>query len=120
NRTGLSIGDSREWTGVRLNYRDSRLRRANGINATIWRPYEGGHGDVNGLALGVPLVGGRNVRGIQVGLGVEAMEELSGIGVAALGLGAGERVAGIMVAGLGAGTGGDMRGIVVGGLGAGA
>ncbi|HMN10553.1 MAG TPA: hypothetical protein PKC83_17385, partial [Gemmatimonadaceae bacterium] len=83
NRTGLSIGDSREWTGVRLNYRDSRLRRVRGVNATIWRPYDGGHGDVMGLALGVPLTGGRNVQGIQVAAGIEATDELGGVGVAA-------------------------------------
>jgi len=120
NRTGLSIGDSREWTGVRLNYRDSRLRRVRGVNATIWRPYDGGHGDVMGLALGVPLTGGRNVQGIQVAAGIEATDELGGVGISLLGMGAGERVWGIMLAGLGVGSGGDLRGIVAAGIGAGA
>jgi len=119
NKVGLSIGDSREWTGIRLNWRDSRLRRARGINATIWRPYDGGHGDIHGLALGLPLTGGRNVRGLQFGGGIEAEEELLGIGLGALGMGAGEKVGGIMVGGLGIGTGGDLAGIIVGGLGAG-
>ncbi|HEX4932878.1 MAG TPA: hypothetical protein VFV33_06855, partial [Gemmatimonadaceae bacterium] len=58
NRTGLSIGDSREWTGVRLNFRDTRLRRVTGINATVWNPKEGGEGDITGIALGLPLTGG--------------------------------------------------------------
>ncbi|MBK9408923.1 MAG: hypothetical protein IPN47_12930 [Gemmatimonadetes bacterium] len=44
NKTGISIGDSREWTGLRLNFRDTRLRRAIGINATIWDPKQGGAG----------------------------------------------------------------------------
>ncbi len=120
NKTGLSIGDSREWTGVRLNFRDTRLRKVNGINATIWSPKEGGEGDINGIALGVPLTGGRNVRGIQLGAGFGATEELSGIGLALLGMGSGSGISGIMVGGLGAGTGGDLSGIIVGGAGAGA
>lgn len=119
NKTGLSIGDSREWTGVRLNFRDTRLRKVNGINATIWSPREGGEGDINGIALGVPLTGGRNVRGIQVAAGVSATERLSGIGIAAIGLGSGGGISGIMVGGLGAGSGGDLNGLIVGGMGAG-
>ena len=52
---GISIGDSRRWTGLRLNFRDSRLEEANGINATIWGPYKGGAGRVNGLPSGSRL-----------------------------------------------------------------
>jgi hypothetical protein len=99
NKTGISIGDSREWTGLRLNFRDTRLRRASGINATIWDPKQGGAGDVTGLAIGLPLTGGRDVHGIQVGGGISATGELVGIGVGLLGLGAGDRIGGIMVGG---------------------
>jgi len=35
NNVGLSIGDSEEVTGVRLNFRDRNLRRVTGLNATI-------------------------------------------------------------------------------------
>lgn len=58
---GISIGDSRRLNGLRINYRDSRLDRVNGINATIWRPYDGGHGDITGLALGLPVTGGDDI-----------------------------------------------------------
>src|SRR5688572_1966559 len=36
NGVGLSIGDSPRWTGLRINYRDSRLIEANGVNLTLW------------------------------------------------------------------------------------
>lgn len=134
--TGISIGDSRRVRGIRLNYRDSRLERVDGLNATLWYPYEDGEGDVNGIALGLPLTGGRHIRGIALGVGVGATEKLSGIGAALIGLGGGADVEGIFVAGvgtgsgrnvtglsiggLGVGAGGDLRGIMIGGLGAGA
>jgi hypothetical protein len=79
NKAGLSIGDSREWTGVRLNFRDTRLREVNGLNATIWGPRRGGDGDITGVALALPFTGGRSVRGIQVGGGIST-RKLSGMG----------------------------------------
>ncbi|HVD61214.1 MAG TPA: hypothetical protein VNC11_10125, partial [Gemmatimonadaceae bacterium] len=48
---GLSIGDSRRVTGLRLNYRDRRMERVDGVNITLWSPYRDNHGVVNGLAL---------------------------------------------------------------------
>src|SRR5687767_10676569 len=51
---GLSIGDSRRVKGIRLNFRDTRLDRVDGLNATIWHPDEGGAGDIYGIALGLP------------------------------------------------------------------
>ena len=44
NNTGLSIGDSERWRGVRLNFRDTRLERADGVNLTLWSPTEDGAG----------------------------------------------------------------------------
>ena len=52
NGSGISIGDSREVKGLRLNYRDRNLRRVDGVNATIWMPYEHPRGLVEGVALG--------------------------------------------------------------------
>jgi hypothetical protein len=90
NNTGLSIGDSRVWRGVRLNFRDSRLERVTGLNVTIWSPREGGTGDVRGLALGVPFTSGRNLTGIAVaGFGAGVASELRGIGIGGAGVGAG-------------------------------
>jgi hypothetical protein len=117
---GLSIGDSRQVKGLRLNYRDSRLERVDGINLTIWRPYDGGHGDINGIAIGLPLTGGRNITGIATGIGVEVTDAFSGIGVTWLGMGAGNSLSGIAVGGLGVGAGNSVKGLAIGGLGVGA
>lgn len=121
NGIGISIGDSEEITGVRLNFRDRHMRRVTGINATIWMPYDGRGGDVKGLALGLPLTGADNIEGIGYGLlGVGANESITGIAFGGLGAGAGQDLKGIAFGGLGVGAGRDVVGITSGGLGAGA
>lgn len=134
---GLSIGDAERVNGLRINFRDRYLQRANGINLTLWLPYESVTGRVNGFALGVPATGAFHVNGIGLsalgvqahgsirgvalgGLGVGTGQNIRGIGVGGLGVGAGEHFAGIGVGGLGVGTGGDAKGLLVGGLGVGA
>lgn len=118
---GISIGDSRRTTGLRLNDRDRRLQVANGINLTLWRPYDEAGGVVHGAALGLPLTGGTHIRGLATGLfGVGADGSLSGAGLAPIVLRAGRDMNGIHVSGIGAGAGRRVRGIVLGGLGAGA
>lgn len=120
NGVGLSIGDSRRWTGLRLNYRDGRLIEANGINLTLWYPHEGGAGDVNGLAIGLPTTGARRLTGAGIGLfGFGVEEEFVGLGIAGLGMGGGGDLKGIMLAGLGMGGGGDISGLSIAGLGMG-
>ena len=116
---GLSIGDSRQLTGLRLNFRDRSLERVDGINATLWTPYEPAKGVVNGLALGVPLTGGHQLNGLIVGLGASADDAIRGIAIAPVGLGAGTLLRGIMLAGIGLGTGGRIQGISIAGIGGG-
>jgi hypothetical protein len=121
NATGLSIGDSERWRGVRINFRDTRLESADGINLTLWSPTDGGEGDIRGLAIGVPLTGGAEVIGLSVAAGgISATRSLGGISVAGLGLGAGGDVRGIALGGLGLGAGGSVRGVALAGLGIGA
>ncbi|MEO5816154.1 MAG: hypothetical protein ABIT20_12830 [Gemmatimonadaceae bacterium] len=122
NHVGLAIGDVPEVTGLRLNYRDRNLRRVDGVNVTIWTPYNDDNmrGVVRGVALGLPMTGARDIDGIALGLfGVGAQNRLRGIGFAPIGLGAGGSLEGIMVGGIGAGTGGTITGIGVGGIGLG-
>jgi hypothetical protein len=77
---GLSIGDSKEVTGLRLNFRDRAMRRVTGINATIWLPYNNHGGDVRGIALGLPSTGADNITGIGSALmAVAANEDAKGI-----------------------------------------
>ncbi|MEX2153169.1 MAG: hypothetical protein WD825_07500 [Gemmatimonadaceae bacterium] len=121
NNTGLSIGDSRFVRGIRLNFRDSDLQRVEGINATIWSPYPGSRGVVQGLALGLPVTGARRIEGAGMGLfGVGTESEFTGLGIGGFGVGAGGDARGILVGGFGVGTGGDLTGLTIGGFGAGA
>ena len=101
NNTGLSIGDSRFVRGVRLNFRDRNLERVDGINATIWTPYEDARGGVvRGLALGLPVTGARRIKGLGIGVfGVGADEDFTGLGLGGFGLGAGGEVKGILIGG---------------------
>ena len=120
NDVGLSIGDSRRVTGLRLNYRDRNLERVNGINATLWMPYEDMRGVVRGIALGVPATGARRIEGIAAGIiGIGADESIRGLGVGGIGLGVGEDFRGIGIGGIGLGVGQNASGILLGGIGAG-
>jgi hypothetical protein len=121
HNTGLSIGDSRLVHGVRLNFRDDRMQRVVGVNATIWSPYSPAHGYVKGLALGLPVTGARRIDGLGFGvLGVGAEEDFNGIGLGLFGVGAGGNATGLLVGGFGVGSGGNVTGITIGGFGAGA
>src|ERR1700722_11666782 len=66
--TGLSIGNTAGVNGLRLNFRDSRLERVNGVNLTIWLPARG-RGVVNGLELGVPATGSGSLNGVGIAIG---------------------------------------------------
>src|SRR6476646_1751155 len=106
NGSGISIGDSREVRGLRLNFRDRELRRVDGINATIWMPYEHPRGVVEGVALGLPLTGARRIDGLAAGIfGVGADETVRGIALGGLGIGAGQDIVGLAVGGIGMGVG---------------
>jgi hypothetical protein len=121
---GLSIGNAPRVNGVRLNYRDHGLERVNGLNVTLWGPYNDEErtpsGTVSGLAIGLPVTGADDINGIAIGvLGIEAHSSLRGVVVGGLGTGAGDSMAGIAIGGLGMGVGERFTGVGVGGLGIG-
>src|SRR5512135_524483 len=134
---GLSFGNSRNFTGLRFNFRDSRVERITGVNVTLWRPKKDDKDAVvTGLSLGLGPGGGR-LRGVQIGLvgagaevsmtglnigglGIGAGDDVVGINIGGIGLGAGKNLTGISIGGLGAGAGEDLRGLAIGGLGVGA
>src|SRR5678815_5760442 len=68
NNTGVALGDKPRMNGLRINYRDRRLEEVNGVNLTIWSPYEPATGTVNGLALGLPATGARRINGVGIGI----------------------------------------------------
>jgi hypothetical protein len=120
NGTGLAIGDKPNMNGVRLNFRDRRLEKINGINITMWMPYSPAKGTVNGIALGIPGTGAGRINGVGLGIvGVGAERSFSGIGVGGIGVGGGTDMTGIFVGGIGVGGGGRVQGISVGGIGVG-
>jgi hypothetical protein len=118
---GLSFGNSREFSGLRFNFRDGGVRRVTGINVTFWQPRKDNQEAlIEGLSLGL-IPGGAYLRGIQLGiLGVSAEKSATGINIGGLGIGAGENLIGLNIGGIGAGTGGNMTGLNVGGIGVGA
>ena len=115
---GLSIGNSARVNGIRINLRDTRLEKVNGLNVTFWKPKEPVTGTVNGLSIGI-LPGAEHLNGLSLGIGIEGGRTISGIAVGVLGLGAGERISGLAIGGLGLGAGGNIEGIAIGGLGLG-
>ncbi|MFI5231587.1 MAG: hypothetical protein ACHQSE_03640 [Gemmatimonadales bacterium] len=120
-RTPISIGDYPSVNGLRLNFRDGRVGRVNGVNITLWSPYEDAAETIKGVALGLPVTGGAEIDGIATGLlGVGASGRIRGVTLAPIGAGAGSDISGIAIGGVGLGTGGRLTGLVIGGVGAGA
>src|SRR5687767_2326395 len=120
NDVGIAIGDAPRVKGLRINFRDRYLEAVDGINVTVWTPYE--HtGVVRGLAIGLPMTGARRIEGIAVGLfGLGAEESIRGLAIGGIGMGVGESFEGIAIGGIGMGAGQDFRGIAIAGIGAGA
>jgi hypothetical protein len=117
---GIAIGDAPRVTGLRINFRDRDLERVNGVNLTVWTPYEA-TGDVRGIAIGVPVTGARRIDGLAIAIaGVGAEDRLRGIAIAPVGAGAGNELTGLVIAGIGGGTGGRFTGIAIAGVGVGA
>ncbi len=120
-RWGLSFGNSRNFTGLRFNFRDRDAGRIRGVNITLWQPYDQEDNDslIEGLSLGL-VPGGGTLKGIQIGvLGVAGMKDVRGVSCGLLGVGSGGSMVGLNVGGLGAGAGGDVIGLNIGGLGMG-
>ena len=118
---GISIGNSKNFTGLRLNFRDKGVEKITGINITIWNPKDSESSVIKGLSVGLLAAGGGRLSGISIGgLGVGAEEKLSGFSAGLLGVGSGGDISGIAIGGLGAGAGGDITGFTFGLLGAGA
>jgi hypothetical protein len=115
---GIGIGNVPRVNGLRLNFRDRGPFVANGVNATLWMPYDPMLGVVNGVAFGLPATGARRIRGLALGVaGAGAEDVMDGVALAPVGLGSGHGLHGIMIAGIGGGTGGDMTGLGVAGIG---
>lgn len=118
----ISIGHHPRVDGIRINFRDRELELVRGANITVWTPHDGYiGGEVQGLALGLPLTMAGDITGIGAGLfGVGAEDDFKGLGIGGVGVGAGGSLRGLMAGGIGVGAGGDIRGGAFGGIGVGA
>lgn len=134
--TGVSLGNSRRWNGIRVNFRDAGVDRVNGVLLTLWKARQGGNRDARYTGLSLGLVGpeGGRLRGINLGvIGVLAYRDMTGLNIGGGGLVSEGAVRGLSVGGLGiyARTGiqgataaplavvsrGNIAGVTVGGLG---
>jgi hypothetical protein len=60
---GISFGNSKDFTGLRFNFRDSRVSRVTGINVTLWNPRKDNKDSViKGISLGL-IPGGVKLTG---------------------------------------------------------
>ncbi|MFC2088799.1 LA_2272 family surface repeat-containing protein [Calditrichota bacterium] len=116
---GISFGNSTEFSGFRINYRDHNVEKIRGINITLWDSYDNELAEVTGISLGIMPQAGY-LKGLQLGIaGIAAERELSGVSLGLLGGGSGGDINGIGFGGLGFGSGGSMSGLFIGGLGVG-
>lgn len=120
NNTGISIGNSKSWNGLRINFMDRDVQRIRGINLTFWRPKANEQARISGISVGLVAPSAGYLSGVNIGgIGVAAENKLSGLSVALVGMGSGGSISGICIAGIGAGSGESISGITVAGLGAG-
>lgn len=114
---GVSIGNSRRVTGIRINAVDHQVERVNGLNLTLWVPKRNPELVVNGAAVGLIGPRARRITGLGLGgLGVVTSEQMNGLGVGGLLVLSQDQVNGIAVGGLAAVAEQRLRGIAVGGL----
>ncbi len=115
---GLSIGNSRRWTGLRINFRDNAVERVNGFNFTIWDAKHNETMEMRGLAFGIAGPVGGRFTGATIGVvGAVAEQGFRGLTLAGLGVVSNGDMRGISIAGLGVVSNGDMDGINISGLG---
>ena len=79
SKWGLSIGNSYDFTGLRLNFRDKNIGELRGLNVTLWKPAKHITGSFTGIGVGLISPGAENLHGLMVGgLGVQAENNLKG------------------------------------------
>jgi hypothetical protein len=114
---GISIGNSRAVTGVRINLVDHQVERVTGLNLTLWKPKANPGLVVNGAAVGLVGPRAKTINGIALGgLGVYATERLNGVSAGGLIVLSRNEINGIAVGGVAAVAGQRLRGVALGGL----
>lgn len=97
---GLSVGNSKRITGIRINAVDQNVQEVNGLNLTLWNPGENPIAVYRGMALGLIGTKAQRITGIAIsGIGVNAREEVMGLAAGTLGVGT-ETLTGLAVGGI--------------------
>jgi hypothetical protein len=113
---GLSIGNSKRFTGLRINAVDADVERITGVNLTLWNPRPNPEAAYNGLALGLIGTKAARIDGIALGgIGVNARQNLRGLAAGTLGVGAG-RLTGVAAGLITVDIKDRVRGIVLSGF----
>ncbi|MCF8379721.1 MAG: hypothetical protein K9H49_09105 [Bacteroidales bacterium] len=137
---GISIGNSHEFSGLRINFSDQNVKVINGVNVTFWLKRDmNSDAVVNGISVGLIPAGG-NMRFINLGiLGTGAAKEISGLNIGGGFIGSGGKInglclsglvtmadgensaiSGLVASGIGIGTKGNINGIGIAGIAIGA
>jgi len=114
---GLTLGNSRTATGIRINAVDHQVERVTGLNLTLWKPKANPDLVVTGIAAGLIGPRAKRIDGVALGgIGVMASEQLNGISAGGLIVLSRNEINGIAVGGLAAVAAQRLRGIAAGGL----
>ena len=113
---GLCFGNSKRWTGLRLNIRDHGVEEVTGVNLTFWSPGSPAIERFTGLAIGVTPAAAQ-ATGVSLGLlATVADESMTGAQVAGLATVSEGTLTGLSAAGLSVVAKGEMTGLSVAGL----
>jgi hypothetical protein len=99
---GLSIGNSIDFTGIRINLADRNVKKINGLNVTFWlKKSQNLSSSVNGISIGVVPTGG-SMQLINLGiLGLgTSPSNLNGLSLGGFVIGSGGNINGLSVSGL--------------------
>jgi hypothetical protein len=83
---GISLGNSKRFTGFRFNFADKDVEHATGLNVTLGMPWEGRHytkpaGEFSGLNIGLLGPVGKQYNGITAGFIMISAEDLNGLAI---------------------------------------
>jgi hypothetical protein len=122
---GISIGNSYEFTGIRINFADENVKIINGLNVTFWlKRNENKYAVVNGISAGVIPIAGK-MGPVNLGLlgtGTTA-NNLYGLTLGGFFVGSGGSIKGLTISGLltmADGENSSISGIAISGIGIGA
>ena len=112
---GISFGNSKNFSGIRFNFRECNVERVNGFNFTLWEAKSVRYSEVNGISLGVVPHASR-LNGLNVGFGLISEEQMNGLNLGVLAGVSNGYINGINIGGLALVSNGSMLGINFGGL----